>query len=231
MSPGKNAKLVAFDLDGTLLKEESVLEFLKLQKNYAKKLELSKKITSCFKENIIDAAAEMNMITCMLSGLKIKKCKECITRLKLFKGADYVAKTLKEEGYILAILSDGFSIVSDFVKQKLNFDYAFANELEIKEGILTGKLIAPYFQKMPYSGCINHNMCKRKVLSDLCRQLEIELSDVIAVGNGCSDICFLEISGKSIGFNPNNVIKKKADVVVESDDLKDILPYIIGEKI
>ena len=223
-----NTKLIAFDLDGTLLKEESIYELLKLQKNGIKKLELAKKINCYFKENVIDSATEMNMLSSMLSGMEAEKYRQHIDSFELTQGADYVAKKLKKEGYTLAILSDGFLMVANHVKRKLNFDYAFANELEVENGILTGKLITPYNEKMPYSGCINHNLCKRKVLTDLCGKLKIELKDVVAVGDGTSDICFLDIARKSIGFNPNSIIEEKADVSVKSNDLKDILPYIIN---
>ncbi|RLG13685.1 MAG: hypothetical protein DRN66_03700 [Candidatus Nanohalarchaeota archaeon] len=223
-----NTRLIAFDLDGTLLKEESVLELLKLQESPAKKLELAKKIIYYTKEKAIGAATEMNMLSSMLSGMEAEKYRQRIDSFELMQGADYVAKKLKKEGYALAILSDGFLMVANHVKRKLNFDYVFANELEVKNGILTGKLITPYNEKMPYSGCINHNLCKRKVLTDLCRNLKVELKDVVAVGNGTSDICFLDIAGKSIGFNPNSTIEEIADVSIKSNDLKDILPHIIN---
>ncbi|MCK5477011.1 MAG: HAD-IB family phosphatase [Candidatus Aenigmarchaeota archaeon] len=222
-----NNKLVAFDLDGTLLKEESVFEILKLQKNYREKFELSKEIIQKYEENVIDASMEMNMYVCMFAGLKIEKCRMHINTFELISGAKEVAKILQKEGYLLAIISDGFSIVTDYIKKKLDFDYAFANELDVKNSILTGKLITPYNEKIYYSNCVNHNMCKRKVLTNLCKKLKIELDDVVAVGNGNSDICFLEIVGKSIGFNPNKKIRKIADVSVKSNDLRDILPYII----
>ena len=221
-------KLVAFDLDGTLLKEDSIFEIMKLQKNYREKVKLSKEITQKYEENVIDASMEMNMHVCMLSGLDIEKCRKHIDTFELIPGAKEVAKTLKKEEYLLAIISDGFSIVADNIKKKLDFDYAFANELDVKNNTLTGKLIAPYNEKIYYPNCVNHNVCKRKVLADLCKKLKIELDDVVAVGNGSSDICFLDIAGKAIAFNPNERIKKIANVSVKSNDLRDILPYIIN---
>ncbi|MCK5177879.1 MAG: HAD-IB family phosphatase [Candidatus Aenigmarchaeota archaeon] len=228
MNSANSNKLIAFDLDGTLLKEESVFEILKLQKNYRKKFEFSKEIIQKYEENVIDASMEMNIYVCMFAGIDIEKCRRHINTFEFVLGVKEVAEVLKKEGYLLAILSDGFTIVADYVKEKLNFDYSFANELEVEDGILTGKLITPYNKKIYYSNCVNHNVCKRKVLTDLCKKLKIDLNNVVAVGNGNSDICFLEIAGKSIGFNPNEKIRKIADVSVKSNDLRDILPYIIN---
>jgi len=214
--------LVVFDLDGTLLKDETPVKLVEA----AGKRRLGEQVSKWVKEGKITEEQEMKIYALLLAGMPYKKAVEVSRKIKYRNGAKELVKFLKNRGDTLAIISEGYSLTAERAKKELGFDYAFSNKLEVKNGVLTGRLITPYKDRIPYEKCIQHCLCKRKVLADLMEKLQIESKDVIAIGDGISDWCLLEMAGKSIGFNPDERIRGRVGYIVESQDLRSLLPYL-----
>ena len=120
-------------------------------------------------------------------------------------------------GFKLALITGGFTLFTERIKNKLGFDYAFGNELEIRNGKLTGRV----------KGRIIDAKGKARILDEICRLEGITREEVVAVGDGANDRIMLANAGLGIAFNAKNVLKKVADGAITKDHLKGIL-YCLG---
>jgi phosphoserine phosphatase len=121
-------------------------------------------------------------------------------------------------GCKVAVVSGGFTIFTDKIKERLGLDYSFANELVIKNGKLTGEVKEPIIDAEG----------KQKALGDLMRLEKISKHEVIAIGDGANDRYMLMSAGIGIAFNAKDLLKKVADGVLTKDQLKSIT-YCMGE--
>ena len=137
--------------------------------------------------------------------------------LPLTDGAELVAKTLKGLGYKLGILSGGFTFVGEYLKEKLGFDYMYANELDIENGVVTGKVV----------GDIVDGEKKAILLRQIAQKENLALEQTIAVGDGANDLPMIGIAGLGVAFNAKPVVRKNASNAISSVGLDGLL-YLIG---
>ena len=131
---------------------------------------------------------------------------------------------LSEKAIKTAIATDSYQFIADDLKNRLQFDFAFANNLVIKDNIITGKLKINNIIKKPcYSG-ITYSICKGHILEKLCNRLNIKNTEVIAVGDGVVDIGMIKRAGLGIAYKAPEKVQKNADII--TDDLSVILEYI-----
>ena len=133
------------------------------------------------------------------------------------EGADLVIQTLKSLGYKLGILSGGFTFVGEYLKEKLGFDYMYSNELDIKDGVVTGKVV----------GDIVDGEKKAILLRQIAQKENIALEQTIAVGDGANDLPMISIAGLGVAFNAKPVVRQKASNAISSVGLDGLL-YLIG---
>jgi phosphoserine phosphatase len=214
-------RLAVFDLDNTLVKGE----FPELLAREVGKQEELERIVQLLKQGKVTPEQDMKKLTSWLKGMPVSRAKKLAGQMEYRQGAEQVARELKKRGYFLAIISDGYELMAEKAMKDLGFDRCFSNRLEVKKGLITGKLLTPFKQRVPYEHCLEHCVCKRKVVLDLTAELGLELKDVTAVGDGVSDWCMLEMAGTSVGFNPNDWVRDRVDHVVQSNDLRDVLPF------
>jgi phosphoserine phosphatase len=138
-------------------------------------------------------------------------------RLPLTEGAERLITTLKNVGYKIAILSGGFTYFGHILKERLGVDYVYANELEIKDGKLTGRAV----------GEIVDAQKKADLLQAIADQEGISLQQVIAVGDGANDLPMLNLAGLGIAFHAKPKVKKGARQSISNLGLDSIL-YLIG---
>ncbi len=208
-------KLVVFDLDSTLLAGESLDEFGKLVK---KEKEISK-ITKKAMIGEISFEEALLKRTKLLKGLKMEKIRDASAKIPIMKGASDTISALKRRGIKVAVVSGGFDVVANRVKDALDLDYAIANEFVVKDGKVTGKVVGPVIEEG----------AKGKILEELAQKAGVPLDECVAVGDGANDISMLEKAGLGIAFNSKPVLDKKADVVIKKKDLREVLPHILNQ--
>ena len=138
-------------------------------------------------------------------------------RIRLNEGAEYLIHSLKQLGYTTAIVSGGFTFFGQRLKNILGVDYVYANELEIVDGIVTGRV----------TGDIIDGQRKADLLRELAHQQGLSLDQVIAVGDGANDLPMISIAGLGIAFRAKPLVKASAKQAISNVGLDGIL-YLLG---
>jgi phosphoserine phosphatase len=145
-------------------------------------------------------------------------------KIPLQKDIKKIVKKLKERSIITAIVTDSYQFIADDLKERLHFDYAFANTLIIKNRIVTGNIILNNKKKEICHQNKIYSICKGMILTRLCDKLNIKNTEVIAVGDGVVDIGMIKKAGLGIAYKAPEHVQRYADVI--SDDLNIIFEYI-----
>ncbi len=209
----KRKKVIVFDMDSTIVEGEIIDEMAKLA-GVGKKVAA---ITERGMRGEIDFSESLRARVSFLRGLRIKRLESIAKTFKLTKGSEELIAALREMGFRIALISGGFSYFTDVLKKRLGFDYAFGNELEVREGRLTGRI----------KGKIIDAKRKAEVLDEICRKEGITRDEVVAVGDGSNDRIMVANAGLGIAFNAKEILEKVADGAITKDHLKGVL-YCLG---
>ncbi|RMF62254.1 MAG: phosphoserine phosphatase SerB, partial [Calditrichaeota bacterium] len=137
--------------------------------------------------------------------------------MRLTAGTYELVSTLKAMGFKLALISGGFKFFADRLKAQLSFDYVYANDLEIKNGRLTGKV----------KGEIIDREAKGRIVHELAQKEGLSPEEIVAVGDGANDEIMLKNAGLGIAFNAHDLLKKVADGQLTNSNLLGLL-YCLG---
>ncbi len=209
----RNRRLVVFDMDSTLIQSE-VIDELAREAGVAGEVEA---ITERAMRGELDFNESFRARVALLKGLDESVLESVQERIPLTEGAERLIGTLKALGYRTAILSGGFTWFGRYLQKKLDIDYVHANELEIRDGKVTGEV----------SGRIVNGERKAELLVEIARQEDISLEQVIAVGDGANDLPMLGVAGLGIAFRAKPVVKESAEQSISTLGLDGIL-YLIG---
>src|SRR4030042_1656394 len=172
----KRKKVIVFDMDSTIVDGEIIDEMARLA-GVGKKVAT---ITERGMRGEIDFSESLRARVSFLKGLRVKSLESLAKTFKLTKGSEELILALKEMGFKVALISGGFTYFTNILKDRLGFDYAFGNELEIKEGRLTGRI----------KGRIIDAQRKAEIMDEICEREGITRDEVVAVGGGSNDrIC------------------------------------------
>lgn len=209
----RHRRIVVFDMDSTLIQAEVIDELAKragVGEQVAAITERAMRGELDFKQSFTERLA-------LLKGLPETALAEVAASLKLTDGAERLVSTVKRLGYKTAILSSGFTYFGKVLQEKLGIDYVYANELEIENGIVTGRV----------RGEIVDGERKASLLASLAQKEGISLEQVIAVGDGANDLPMLSIAGLGIAFRAKPIVKTSAKQSLTTLGLDGIL-YLMG---
>lgn len=209
----RNRRLVAFDMDSTLIEMEVIDELAKR----AGVGEQVSAITERAMRGELDFKQSFTQRVSLLKGLPESVLAEVGATLRMTEGAEKLVGTVKRLGYKTAILSGGFNYFGRQLQERLGIDYVYANELEIENGYVTGRV----------KGDIVDGAKKAELLTMLAKQEGISLEQAIAVGDGANDLPMLSIAGLGIAFRAKPIVKASAKQSLSTLGLDGIL-YLMG---
>ena len=210
-------KLAVFDMDGTLLKDKGIFVI-------AEKKGFKDELIRILRNDNMEFYLRSIEVAKLLKGHNKKEFLDIFRTVPFQDNIEDIIKRLKEKNIKTAIATDSYLFLADDLKQRLNIDYAFANNLLTNNGIITGELeINNKNLNKEFNGRI-YSICKSYILEQLCMNLGISVNEAIAVGDGRVDIGMIKKAGLGIAFNALDEVKSHADIV--TNDLNIILKYI-----
>ncbi len=203
-------KLVAMDMDSTLITIECIDEIADMQ---GLKPQVAA-ITEAAMRGELDFSSSLKQRVALLEGLDASALQRVYDeRLKLSPGAEAMLAAVQKAGLKTLLVSGGFTFFTERLKQRLGLDYTHANELEIVDGKLTGKVL----------GGIVDAEEKQRTVERVCAQLGIAPSQAIVMGDGANDLKMMGIAGLSVAFRAKPVVRAQADVALNFVGLDGIL--------
>ena len=206
-------RLVVLDVDSTLIQDE-VIELLAARAGCEREVA---DITARAMAGELDFEASLRERVARLAGTPASVLDEVGDTVRLTPGARTFVRTLKRLGYTVAIVSGGFTAVTDRLAAELGIDHAVANELEIVDGVITGRLL----------GTVVDRPGKAEVLKRIAAAEQVPVEQTVAVGDGANDLDMLATAGLGIAFNAKPVVREQADTAVSVPYLDAIL-FLLG---
>jgi len=206
-------RLVAFDMDSTLIQHEVIDELAR----EAGVFDRVSAITESAMRGELDFEQSLTRRVALLKGLAESTLGLVAARLNLTEGAERLITALQSFGYKTAIISGGFAYFGRYLQQRLGIDYVRTNDLEITDGVLTGRV----------KGEIINAQRKAQLLEKIAAQENIALQQTIAVGDGANDLPMLAAAGLGIAFHAKPLVAQSARHKISQLGLDSIL-YLIG---
>lgn len=206
-------RLIVMDVDSTLIQGE-VIELLA---RHAGCLDEVAKVTEAAMRGELDFEGSLRERVAFLAGLDASAVDAVRDEIRLAAGARTLVRTLKRLDYKFAVVSGGFTQVTDAIVDDLGIDYSAANTLEIADGKLTGRVTGPVIDRAG----------KASALERFAREAGIPISQTVAIGDGANDLDMLQAAGLGIAYNAKPVVRQAADTAVNVPYLDTIL-FLLG---
>ncbi len=208
----KPKRVVIFDCDSTIIQGEVIDELAKV----AGVSERVQDMTERAMQGELDFNQALKERVSLLKGVTTEQLELLSGAINLTAGAEELISTLHFMGYKIGVISGGFTFFTDYLKKKLNLDYVFANELEIEDGMVTGRV----------KGEIIDANRKGEIIKRIANSENISIDQVVAVGDGANDRFMLQNSGLAIAFNPKEILKEYSDGMINSDNISGLLHFL-----
>ena len=213
-----NFKLIAFDMDSTLINIECVDEIADAA---GRKSEVAAITEAAMRGEITDYKDSLRQRVALLKGVSVASMDEVYhERLKLNPGAAELVQTCKKAGMKVLLVSGGFTFFTDRIRDELGIDYTRSNVLGVKDGLLTGELVDQSW------GDICDGDEKRKMVLQTCAMLGISSSQVIAMGDGANDLPMMGVAGLSVAYHAKPRVREQAMVAINTGGLDRLLEVL-----
>jgi len=209
----RSKRLIVMDMDSTLIQEEVIDEIARSHGVY----KAVAAVTQSAMNGEMDFDDALRERCRQLKGCPVSVMDEVYTRINLTPGATEFIAAVKSVGCRTAVVSGGFTVLTDRIQKDLGLDYAFANQLEVVDGLLTGEVVGP----------IVNRQRKADLLESLAKTERIGVGQVIAVGDGANDLDMIGRAGLGIAFNAKPAVQLQAEYKINHRRLDSIL-YLIG---
>jgi phosphoserine phosphatase len=206
-------RLIVMDVDSTLIQGE-VIELLADHSGHAEEVA---RVTERTMRGELDFEQSLRERVALLEGIPETALSQVYDALVLAPGARTLVRILRRLGYRFALVSGGFTQINDRLAEDLGIHYARANQLEIVDGRLTGRIIGPVVDRAG----------KAEALRYFAEQVGVPLESVVAIGDGANDLDMLEIAGLGIAYNAKALVQEAADTTVNVPYL-DAIMYLLG---
>lgn len=204
--------LCVIDVDGTLIAEE-VIDLLGKEAGCEEEIS---KITSQAMRGELDFETSLRARVALLKGLPISVFDTVFKSIHLSKNAQEFISILQKKGILVGLVSGGFAPIVERLAESLGISYFSANQLEVKDGFLTGRLV----------GEIVTGQVKQVTLKKWRKELGLPKERMIAIGDGANDLLMLKSAGHGIAFCAKEVVKSEIACHVDTRDLLEVLPLI-----
>lgn len=206
-------RLVVFDVDSTLIQGE-VIEMLAARVGCEAEVHA---VTEAAMRGELDFAEALERRVAMLAGMPATVLDEVAESLTLMPGARTTVRTLKRLGFRCGVVSGGFTPIIDRLAEDLGLDFSMANDLEIVDGALTGRVV----------GDIVDRAGKATALRRFAARFEVPLAQCVAIGDGANDIDMLSTAGLGVAFNAKPALREVADTALSHPYL-DVVLFVLG---
>ena len=208
-------KLIAFDMDSTLINIECVDEIADAA---GRKAEVAAITEAAMRGEIADYKDSLRRRVALLKGVTVAHMEEVLNhRLQLNPGVENLVKACQAAGMKVLLVSGGFTFFTDHVKDRLNINWTRSNVLEVENGELTGRMVDQDW------GDICDGEEKRKMLLQTCQQMGITASQAIAMGDGANDLPMMGVAGLSVAYHAKPKVREQAMVAIEDGGLDRLL--------
>ena len=211
-------KLIAFDMDSTLINIECIDEIADAA---GRKAEVAAITEAAMRGEIADYKDSLRKRVALLKGVTVAHMEEVLShRLQLNPGAETLVKACQAAGMKVLLVSGGFTFFTDHVRDRLNINWTRSNVLEVVNGELTGRMVDQDW------GDICDGEEKRKMLLQTCAQLGIAPSQAIAMGDGANDLPMMGVAGLSVAYHAKPKVREQAMVAIEEGGLDRLLEVL-----
>jgi phosphoserine phosphatase len=206
-------RLIVMDVDSTLIQGE-VIELLAAHSGYGAEVA---SVTEQAMQGELDFEESLRARVALLAGIPATALDEVYDALVLAPGARTLVRTLRRLGYRFALVSGGFSQITDRLADDLGIHYSRANELEIEDGVLTGRIVGDVVDRSGKAAALRH----------FAAEVGVSVESVVAIGDGANDLDMLEVAGLGIAYNAKAMVQEAADTTVNVPYL-DAIMYLLG---
>jgi phosphoserine phosphatase len=215
-------KLIAFDMDSTLINIECIDEIADAA---GRKAEVAAITEAAMRGEIADYKDSLRRRVALLKGVTVAHMEEVLNhRLQLNPGAENLVKACQAADMKVLLVSGGFTFFTDHVKDRLNINWTRSNVLEVMNGELTGHMVDQDW------GDICDGEEKRKMLLQTCTQMGIVPSQAIAMGDGANDLPMMGVAGLSVAYHAKPKVREQAMVAIEDGGLDRLLEVFQGKR-
>lgn len=208
-------KLIAFDMDSTLINIECIDEIADAA---GRKAEVASITEAAMRGEITDYKDSLRRRVALLQGVSVDAMQEVLThRLKLNPGAEALVRACQQAGLITLLVSGGFTFFTDHVQSLLGLDHERSNVLEVIDGRLSGRMVDQAW------GDICDGEEKRRMLLATCGALGIAPHQAIAMGDGANDLPMMSVAGLAVAYHAKPKVRAAAHVAIDQGGLDRLL--------
>ena len=215
----RDFKLIAFDMDSTLINIECVDEIADAA---GRKAEVAAITEAAMRGEIADYKESLRQRVRLLAGVTVGQMQQVLDqRLQLNPGAAALVRACQAAGLKTLLVSGGFTFFTDAVRDRLRIDWTRSNALEVANGALTGRMV-----DQPW-GDICDGEEKRRMLLQTCAAMGIAPAQAIAMGDGANDLPMMGAAGLSVAYHAKPAVREKAMVAINEGGLDRLLEVLV----